>query len=60
MIGMDGWFLAWRSDIINDANEAEEITQEVFLLVWKKRATLPGEQGKVAAWLTGITRHQGD
>jgi RNA polymerase sigma-70 factor (ECF subfamily) len=45
-------------NIINDTNIAEEITQEVFLQVWKKSATYQVEQGKVAAWLTGITRNR--
>jgi RNA polymerase sigma-70 factor (ECF subfamily) len=44
--------------IINNAEEAEEITQEVFLLIWEKSASYQADQGKVAAWLTGITRHR--
>jgi RNA polymerase sigma-70 factor, ECF subfamily len=45
-------------NILNNAEEAEEITQEVFLQVWKKGATYQMEQGRVAAWITGITRHR--
>jgi RNA polymerase sigma-70 factor (ECF subfamily) len=45
-------------NIINDASVAEEITQDVFLQVWKKSATYQVEHGKVAAWLTGITRNR--
>jgi RNA polymerase sigma-70 factor, ECF subfamily len=44
--------------IINSAEEAEEIIQEVFLLIWEKSASYQANQGKVAAWLTGITRHR--
>jgi RNA polymerase sigma-70 factor, ECF subfamily len=39
-------------------SDAEEITQEVFLLVWKNASTYKMEQGRVAAWLSGITRHR--
>jgi RNA polymerase sigma-70 factor (ECF subfamily) len=45
-------------NMINDEAVAEEITQDVFLQVWKKSATYQNEHGKVAAWLTGITRHR--
>jgi RNA polymerase sigma-70 factor, ECF subfamily len=45
-------------NIINNASDAEEITQEVFLLVWKKASTFQQEQGKVSSWLSGVARHR--
>jgi RNA polymerase sigma-70 factor (ECF subfamily) len=45
-------------NILNDSGEAEEITQEVFLLVWNKADTFQIEHGKVAAWLCSVARHR--
>jgi RNA polymerase sigma-70 factor (ECF subfamily) len=45
-------------NILFNNSDAEEITQEVFLLAWKNASTYRMEQGRVVAWLTGITRHR--
>jgi RNA polymerase sigma-70 factor (ECF subfamily) len=44
--------------VTGDSGVAEEITQEVFLQVWNKAHTYHSAQGKVIAWLTGITRNR--
>jgi len=41
-----------------DAERAEEITQDVFVRVWEKAETYRVEQGRVATWLTSITRNR--
>ena len=41
-----------------DAGAAEEITQDVFLQVWKNAASYNPAMGKVTTWLTGITRYR--
>ena len=37
---------------------AEEITQDVFLRVWKKADTYQASQGKVFTWVASITRYR--
>ncbi|MEV5725778.1 sigma-70 family RNA polymerase sigma factor [Streptomyces pharetrae] len=46
--------LARRS--LGDAKEAEDVTQQVFLGVWRGRRTYRPERGTVAGWIVGITR----
>lgn len=48
--------LAWRA--LGDAREAEDITQQVFLGVWRGRHGYRPERGAVAAWIVGITRRR--
>lgn len=48
--------LAWRS--LGDATEAEDITQQVFLGLWRGRHGYRPERGSIAAWIIGITRHR--
>ncbi|WTK82908.1 sigma-70 family RNA polymerase sigma factor [Streptomyces sp. NBC_01511] len=48
--------LAARS--LGDAKEAEDITQQVFLGVWRGRAGYRPERGPIAAWIVGITRRK--
>ncbi len=43
---------------VNDPAVAEEITQDVFMRVWEKADTYRVDQGKVATWLTRITRNR--
>jgi RNA polymerase sigma-70 factor, ECF subfamily len=45
-------------NILNNASDAEEVTQEVFLLLWKKAVTYREELGKVSSWLSGVARHR--
>ncbi|MFF8535978.1 sigma-70 family RNA polymerase sigma factor [Streptomyces sp. SAS_267] len=48
--------LARRS--LGDAREAEDVTQQVFLAVWRGARGYRPERGPVAAWLVGITRRK--
>jgi RNA polymerase sigma-70 factor (ECF subfamily) len=43
---------------IADPARAEEITQDVFVRVWESAKTYRSEQGRVATWLTSITRNR--
>lgn len=45
-------------NVTGEANDAEEVVQDVFLRVWNKADTYRAEQGKVATWLTGIARNR--
>ena len=44
--------------IVRDRSEAEEILQEVFVLVWNRVATYNPGLGPPAAWLVGIARNR--
>ncbi|MFJ9377004.1 sigma-70 family RNA polymerase sigma factor [Streptomyces sp. NPDC101455] len=46
--------LARRS--LGDVKEAEDVTQEVFLGVWRGRRGFRPERGTIGGWIVGITR----
>ncbi|WP_316751671.1 RNA polymerase sigma factor [Streptomyces herbicida] len=48
--------LARRS--LGDFGEAEDVTQQVFLGVWRGRHGYRPERGPLAAWIVGITRRK--
>jgi RNA polymerase sigma-70 factor (ECF subfamily) len=48
--------IALRS--LGDPHDAEDITQAVFVSAWNSRHTLRPDQGSLAAWLVGITKHR--
>lgn len=48
--------LARRS--LGDPREAEDVTQQVFLGVWRGRGGYRPDHGPVAGWIVGITRHK--
>lgn len=45
-------------NIIGDRQTAEEITLDVYTLVWKKAEQYRPERAKVSTWLTKITRNR--
>jgi RNA polymerase sigma-70 factor (ECF subfamily) len=44
--------------IVSSRDEAEEILQEVFLLVWEKADTYVAERGSVYSWVVTISRNR--
>ena len=44
--------------MLRDRASAEEVTQDVFVKVWRLGSSYNMERGSVAAWLTGITHNR--
>jgi RNA polymerase sigma-70 factor (ECF subfamily) len=44
--------------ILGDAETAEEITQDVFVLVWQKASSFDHAQGKLMTWIASIARNR--
>ena len=44
--------------MLGDAGAAEEVTQDVFLNVWRRASTYHIQRGKVTAWLFSIAHHR--
>jgi RNA polymerase sigma-70 factor (ECF subfamily) len=44
--------------ILRDRSEAEEVLQEVFLIVWNRVESYDGALGSPQAWLVGIARNR--
>ena len=42
--------------IVGTVNDAEEVTQEIFLKVWKNASSFDQSKGKAFSWLVAITR----
>ncbi|HEX6196343.1 MAG TPA: sigma-70 family RNA polymerase sigma factor [Jiangellaceae bacterium] len=43
---------------LNNADEAAEVTQQVFIAAWQSRERYSPAGGTLAGWLMGITRHK--
>src|SRR5262245_54032483 len=48
---------ALAARITHDQGTAEEITQEVFLRLWRNAATYTTARGRFASWLLSMTHH---
>ena len=44
--------------VTGDRLTAEEVTQDVFQIVWQQTAAFRAASGTVPAWIIGITRHR--
>ncbi|MEJ5887179.1 sigma-70 family RNA polymerase sigma factor [Pseudokineococcus marinus] len=63
--GLRGAFERWAPLVhglaaraLQDAAEAEDVTQQVFVAAWQGRDRYRPADGPLGAWLTGITRHK--
>jgi len=52
-----GWVYSLAYSIVKNQADAEEVTQEVFLTVWKKAVDFTETRGSIRAWLAVMTRH---
>lgn len=43
---------------LRDQGEAEDVTQAVFIAIWRGRDSYRPGQGPLSAWIAGITRHK--
>jgi RNA polymerase sigma-70 factor (ECF subfamily) len=45
-------------NIVGDLGTAEEITLDVFTLIWEKASSYQIEKAKISTWMTAITRNR--
>ena len=55
-LGKPLYSLAYR--VTNDASEAQDIVQDVFLQMWHKAATFDSSRGSVFGWAATLTRNR--
>ncbi len=53
-----GYVHALALRIVDSSEEAEEITQDVFWQVWKKKLLYDPERGRFSTWLFAVTRNR--
>jgi RNA polymerase sigma-70 factor (ECF subfamily) len=44
--------------VLNDAKEAEDVVQEVFLALWEKASAFEAERGTAFSWAVTLTRNR--
>lgn len=44
--------------VLRDAQIAEDITQEIFVRIWKKPESYQAQRGRFVTWLTSVTRNR--
>ena len=44
--------------MLSDQGASEEVTQDVFLNVWRRAASYKSGRGKFTTWLFGIAHHR--
>lgn len=44
--------------VLHDAHLAEDVTQEVFLRLWRQPASFDPERGRFISWLMSVTRNR--
>ena len=53
-----GYVHAVALRIVSSSEEAEEITQDVFWQLWKKKLSYDPERGRFSTWLFAVTRNR--
>jgi len=53
-----GGIFSLAMHMLRDTQIAEEVTQDVFLNVWRRGASYRSNRGKVTAWLFSIAHHK--
>jgi RNA polymerase sigma-70 factor (ECF subfamily) len=44
--------------VVRDAQIAEDMSQEIFLRIWRKPESFSAERGRFVTWLTSVTRNR--
>jgi RNA polymerase sigma-70 factor, ECF subfamily len=52
------WLLGIAQGMLSDADEAEEVVQEVFTVVWDRIGQVPNEPRGLLAWVLRIARNR--
>lgn len=55
---MTPWLLGIAQGMLSDRDEAEEVVQEAFTIVWRRVDLFDRESGRLVPWLLRITRNR--
>ncbi len=55
---MTPWLLGLAQGMLSDRDEAEEVVQEAFTIVWRRVDLFDRESGRLVPWLLRITRNR--